>query len=443
MSEVNHKDFLLGPFQKWNQHKEAFNGTIVLKGLHFVGGITHAKGEYDIYNRYFTSVVFEECSFSKVKFSDNLYLFKSSSFQNCKFYGCLFSLKEVYKGFTIASFINCSFSKNSQFVDIHFNPTFMTNSPGNTFLSCNFENCLISGVLKDYEFLGCTIQSTAFLDVAFQNSKLIQNKINGGGFAFTSFDNQCTIDNQDFTGVNITEFSMPDSLWNEIKLTGALFNPDHRNRKSSYGSLEIGLNGIYNRDKGTVALTRFNPKPDSMQGDNPEAIVASLQRARYFMNVSYTMLAIVFLLYFSEGEGSFKFYEVEIPKLNAQLLAFYASIGAIIMSSTFAADAWSGIKYITKQSGAMKVGAFPWMISRYSSHKNYMRLINLIMRWSMCLAPLIMGIIIMPQAKEEYGHWVVTIPFIASAALSIRMIYLSQLFQKPILFDPHADLLES
>jgi len=209
----------------------------------------------------------------------------------------------------------------------------------------------------------------------------------------------------------------------------------------------IGINGLLNSKNKTVCLTDQILTGDSMEGNDPDTIINSLKRARYFINFSIGIVGFLGLIYSSvlfapvEGSEVIKFYGVAISLKGLNLISTFLIIGAMTLCISFTSDALMGVRYVTSHADAMRIGKFPWIVSRYTNEyvkTNFViRLLVIFHPCAMFLITLIYYLkISIDDLRFSLVYFVVFLVLTAmSVLLSARLFVVSRKFQKPILFD--------
>jgi hypothetical protein len=204
---------------------------------------------------------------------------------------------------------------------------------------------------------------------------------------------------------------------------------------------QVGINGFYCKETDSAALMTLTPPGHSMQGPNPEAVIESLKRARRLHGYSLALVGIILLIaLLNLTEIEFPYAKgVKIKPDRFDLLALPMSIGLLSLVVTFMLDALKGARYLRDRQSAMYVGSFPWVLSRYS---RVYKIQSFISRLIFSFHPIIL--------IYFFIKWEVHIPLVPSKGYStmvfiilsvlllifcIWIFYLSQRFQKPILFD--------
>jgi hypothetical protein len=109
------------------------------------------------------------------------------------------------------------------------------------------------------------------------------------------------------------------------------------------------------------------------------------------------------------------------------------SLGLLALVISFMSDALKGARYLQDRKSAMSVGNFPWSLSKYAGEVWILKLLSCTTRLIMCLHPIIYIFIL--------GVWqVFNLPIfiflsIIASTFSGWTLFISESFQKPLLFD--------
>ena len=220
-----------------------------------------------------------------------------------------------------------------------------------------------------------------------------------------------------------------------------------------------GVNGIYCKETDSAALMTLTPPGNSMIGFNPEVIIENLKSARKLHNISLSFTAIYLLI------NILKLNKIPILGLSIDVsdktqflllgaLAVIISIGLMSITVSFMRSALEATTYINNQDSAMKVGHFPWMLSKYE-HGFFPKVQSLMMRTLLVFHPIAYPAVLYLQtylieiflpvnaAKilnvDPAVIWVIWTAYLVLLSLCVRLFVLSQKFQKPILFDPETE----
>jgi hypothetical protein len=97
-------------------------------------------------------------------------------------------------------------------------------------------------------------------------------------------------------------------------------------------------------------------------------------------------------------------------------------------------DALQGARYLQSRDDAMKVGQFPWALSRFSGRSWPHKLLSYLTRFVMAFHPLVYLFFLFGN-RWPYNKWVFIVFGVALLFLSGWVFSISQGFQRPILFD--------
>lgn len=288
----------------------------------------------------------------------------------------------------------------------------------------------------------------------------------------------------DLRGANLSEVAdLRAADLSATDLSGAIIDEDIKLYKIN--GVQKGVNGIYCVETKSAALTTLTAPGNSMQGNNPEAVIESLKRSRslhsYSMSLSGVGLLILIL-----GLDQIKLpflTDISVSSIRYALLAMPISLGILSLVSFFMEDALNGVRYLKDQKSAMAIGNFPWILSKYISwsgtrSKRSKKLLkfasgsvkkiqSFITRLLMTFHPLVyLFFLIRWRESNNFGgrnlqdylltnfvgvnppdylltnFWVQSISIIVFFLLiliCIRIFVLSQGFQKPILFDAQTE----
>jgi hypothetical protein len=192
-----------------------------------------------------------------------------------------------------------------------------------------------------------------------------------------------------------------------------------------------------------------------MLSNYPESIIENLKSARKLHNLSLGLAGVAALILVM-GLKSVPlpfFTQVTVDPAHFLLIATIFSAGFLILAESFIYSAYEAAQYIDSRDAAMKVGHFPWTLSKYDK-RIYGKWATTLFRASLCAHPLIYAYFFyyLYPAKKIYPFIFdingillylfflsVIIIYTLTIAYSVRIFYLSQKFQKPILFDPKTE----
>jgi uncharacterized protein YjbI with pentapeptide repeats len=239
--------------------------------------------------------------------------------------------------------------------------------------------------------------------------------------------------------------------FNGVDLSGCVVDKNTISVNKITGCV-VGVNGIYNSYTDSSALMRHKPSGDSMLGSSVDAIVESLKHARKLYNTALSMAGIVFLITFFKVKGiSLPFLsEIQSDPIHLAIISIMLSFGALSMTESFMRSALDGTMYIYDQESAMRVGHFPWILSKYDKSL-WGRTLSLVLRGVILAHPFsYLYMYYYFYSKSEIYLWfpdidrywmsivlgIVIITYFLNLLLSMKIFILSSRFQKPILFDP-------
>ncbi len=240
-------------------------------------------------------------------------------------------------------------------------------------------------------------------------------------------------------------------------LTHAVLSKSTIDTATRYDSIKgctIGVNGFYSPSTDSAALMQIDPPGNSMQGANSEAVIESLKHARKLHTFSLVLAGIAMLFIVIKPtsitlpylSGSFKF-----DALSYAFLATILSTGLLSLVATFIDSALQGARYLNDRNAAMTVGHFPWLLSKYE-HDPPLERQSRIMRLFLSFHPVLYLYFFVQWGSLFAGDWQSVIeyyrelPFVLGEVLlpvfyvmligsCRRIFWLSEGFQKPILFD--------
>jgi hypothetical protein len=206
----------------------------------------------------------------------------------------------------------------------------------------------------------------------------------------------------------------------------------------------------------------LTPQGSSMLGPNIDAVIESLKRARRLNGFSMSLVGLVVLIaILSLTELTFPWAQnVKVTPSQFGLLAMPMSIGLLILVGTFMSDALKGARYIQDRASAMSVGSFPWSLTKYSGkraqyyHDPRSEMALKSFPWSLtkysvedkiseflsCNIRMVMSFhpiayIFILGLWQVFNPIVFYVLSIVILSLSGWVLFLSEQFQKPILFD--------
>lgn len=355
------------------------------------------------------------------------------------------------------------------------------------------DNSVISSMdLDQFQFYNIQFKNTKFIDCSLQNTRFDDCELDNCAF------NNCDFQNVVFNNLNAKKISLCTSKGNGLKFTNSILedctlfeseikpiefiqssflNIDMSRKNSlliSFSSIQVdnktirkarknpkitvGLNGIYNQVNNSASLISESPKGDEMTGGKEEVILNSLIKAKraFVMSVSITLIimAIKFI-----GINSFAYVGLKINPKTFSLYALPIIFFSLYKCNVLLGDVVTNVKYINTQSGAMTIGKYPWLLSRFSGNKVCQKAESLIIRILYCAHPLLFLSILIPLSNQQTfketilnleiaesirNSYINGFPFFITilwillfsiVLLTVKVFYKSQKLQKPLLFD--------
>lgn len=331
------------------------------------------------------------------------------------------------------------------------------------FIDCKINSCVFSKVkLEKVLFKNSDLDKTTFNEInAFELN--LNNSI-GSSFNLTNskidssklFDNQIKHKNfagSEFINIDLSNPKSTDISFSRIKIDSKSLQLAKKNR-----NITIGLNGIYNRLNNSASLRTEKPKGDEMLGGNEDVILSSLNKSKRAFTTSVSATIIAFTLKFI-GVNSFAYVGLQFNPDAFLILAIPVIFFSLYKSNVLLKDVVANAKYIQSQIGAVKVGRFPWLVSRFWGISKAQKIESYLVRILYCLHPLLLIPIMKSylsldmvnnticdlSISENLSNWYLKnsfyflIPlwslYISAIYLSIKLFLSSQKMQKPLLFD--------
>jgi Pentapeptide repeats (8 copies) len=216
-------------------------------------------------------------------------------------------------------------------------------------------------------------------------------------------------------------------------LSGAVISERTKYRRAK--GCTKGVNGFYSEKTDSAALMTLTPPGDSMKGANASAVVESLKQACKLHIFSMTLTALVpYIAVVQPEKIKLPLIDAEISKHHFGLFAMAISVGLLTLVALFMSDARRGARWLHSRDDAMTVGQFPWPLSRFSGKDWPSKLLSSLTRFVMAFHPLVYLFFLFGN-KWPYPRWVFIASFVILVFLSGWVFFISQRFQRPILFD--------
>ena len=288
---------------------------------------------------------------------------------------------------------------------------------------CNLRGALLKQVnLREADLSGADLRQTNFAGAELSKVKL------RGANLFEADLSETNLKDADLRGANLRRANL-----NGASLSGAIF--DERTSLYQIKGVQTGVNGIYSESSDSAALMILVPRGNSMQGSNPDVVVESLRRARRLHGYSLTLAGFAILI------AMLNLHTLEFPSVKGLevtpdifvLLAMPISIAVLIVVNSFFNSALNGTRHLQDRDSAMKVGNFPWSLSRYSGESITIKILSYITRSIMTFHPVVYIYFLERwNGLQLFGYAFIMVILLI---LSFWTFAISQRFQKPILFD--------
>lgn len=269
----------------------------------------------------------------------------------------------------------------------------------------------------------------------------------------------------DLSGADLSEAGLSAADLSAAHLSGANLSRDDlsgckidkHTKLSNIKGCQVGVNGFYSPSTDSAALMQMIPKGNSMQGSNPDTVVDNLKHAKKLHLASLSLVGISLLLlvlHIPTLNLPFGLTETEIDTINYAALSVIISFGFCSLAAFFFSSALDGAKYIIDRESAMKVGHFPWILSKYE-HTKWRRRLSITARVILCFHPVVYLPFFFNLQSLFSGQWLNIVN--DTGSLPIALLYLLPLFGlllfaacvwifktslgflKPILFDPQTE----
>lgn len=298
--------------------------------------------------------------------------------------------------------------------------------------------CLEDAVLDEATISDADLRSAELARAALRGAIISNSDLSGANLTGTN------LRGADLTGTNLGGADLTGTDLTGANISRAAVDQHTHYDKTTKGC-QIGVNGIWSAATDSAALMTLTPPGNSMQGSNPEAVVEMLKRARHLHALSMTLSGFT-LLIFVLGLRNIKptFFDSEVSVERFGLLVMPMSIGLLILATSFFLEALKGTRYLADRKSVMAVGKFPWVLSRYAGGDRSDRYQSVMMRLAVSFHPLAYMLFldtwqVFNTRDELHLEYLDVIIFatllVLLIALSALTFYISELFQKPILFD--------
>ena len=302
--------------------------------------------------------------------------------------------------------------------------------------------------------------SSANLSGAYLNSADLSGAYLNSADLSGAFIGGADLSKADLSLANLSgaELASADLSRADLSITG--LSGCKLNEKTSISKIigcRIGVNGFYCPKTKTAALMDMVPEGDSMRGSNPDTVVDNLKHAKklHFASMSLVGISLLLLvLHIPTLKLPFGLTEKEVDAINFATLSVIISFGLCSLTAFFFSSALEGAKYINDRESAMKIGHFPWTLSKYE-HVTWRRWLSVVARTVLCFHPVAYLPFFFNLQSLFSGQWLNIVN--DTGSLPIALLYLLPLFGlllfaaciwifmtslgflKPILFDPETE----
>lgn len=243
------------------------------------------------------------------------------------------------------------------------------------------------------------------------------------------------------TGADLRKANLSQADMRDAKLSGAVIDSKTKLRRAK--GITRGVNGIYSQGTKTAALMNMVPEGDSMQGPSVEAVLDNLKHARRLHSISLLFAGITllsFVLHRDKITVPFNILKDSIDAVTFAGLSVIISATIMLFVTIFFSAALEGTKYLTSRESAMKVGQFPWVLSKYEK-RIAPKIISIILRIILSFHPFIFLVVLslngtlkdFEQTPILFYLLLVSVPMLL--ATCFWLFRLSIGFFQPIVFD--------
>ncbi|NTV66218.1 MAG: pentapeptide repeat-containing protein [Chlorobaculum sp.] len=309
----------------------------------------------------------------------------------------------------------------------------------------------LSGIdLSDAYLSFADLTGTVSRDANFRGAYLATAKLERADFKRTNLTGTnlwlAKLKKANLTDANLTDAELLLSNLNGADLNGAILSGaviDSNTKLRGVKGITRGVNGIYSIETKTAALMNMTPDGDSMQGSSVEAVLDNLKHARRLHSISLLFAGVTllsFVLHLEEITVPFNILKKPIDAVTFAGLSVIISATLMLFVTIFFSSALDGTKYLTSRESAMKVGQFPWVLSKYEKGVAP-KIISTLLRIILCFHPFIFLVVLslngtlkdFEQTPILFYLLLVSVPMLL--ATCIWLFRLSIGFFQPIVFD--------
>ncbi|TNJ38992.1 pentapeptide repeat-containing protein [Chlorobaculum thiosulfatiphilum] len=304
---------------------------------------------------------------------------------------------------------------------------------------------LTDAYLSYADFTGANLSEAMLRGAYLATAKLERADFKSANLTSTNFWfaqlKKADLKNADLTNAKLSWANLKGADLKGATLSGAVIDSNTKLRGAK--SITRGVNGIYSHGTKTAALMNMAPEGDSMQGSSVEAVLDNLKHARRLHSISLLFAGITllsFVLHRDTITVPFNILKDPIDAVTFAGLSIIISATLMMFTSIFFGSALDGTKYLTSRDSAMKVGQFPWILSKYEKGIAP-KIISILLRIILCFHPFIFIIVLSLQstvADFERTPILLYLLFVSVPMLLVTCFWLFRLslgFLRPIVFD--------
>ena len=198
-----------------------------------------------------------------------------------------------------------------------------------------------------------------------------------------------------------------------------------------------GMNGMYSTYSNSTAFMKPRVQGDSMLANDPRAVLNSLTTARRYhtLSIAFALVALGVSIIFRPQQDLSSFALLNTIFERFATFAMLLTGACLYFVKSYMEDALAGVRFLRSRASAMKVGKFPWPLSRYMGTTTNKKVATTLSRVVLCFHPLVY--LLIPFSPESWYNWILLAGVLAMSALTLKV---SMEFQRPILFDPLTEM---
>jgi len=299
--------------------------------------------------------------------------------------------------------------------------------------------------MKGAELVGAKLQGANLEETKLENARLWRADLQEADLRGANLVEAdlvgANLDRVKLFGANLSRANLRGQNLTNIILSGAVI--DSKTQLQRVKGITRGVNGIYSLGTKTAALMNMAPEGDSMQGSSVEAVLDNLKHARRLHSISLLFAGVTilsFVLHLEEITVPFNILKKPIDAVTFAALSVIISATLMLFVAIFFKAALDGTKYMTTRDSAMKVGQFPWVLSKYEKGIAP-KIISILLRIILCFHPFIFLVVLFGTgAWKNFEQTPILLyslfAFIPQLVLACVWLFrLSLGFLRPIVFD--------